>query len=390
MLCSELESHEELVPVQAVPELPAGLQPYSASSAATLELADYYAGSYGADSSSGYGSYGAYTAAAKAAAAFDAPVGAAGRSLLALPEKQQAAIKAAPAAKATLPKQEQGRDSKAAGNSSAAVAASCVPCPTCSNAPGNKGQQQQQQQQQQQLDNAKAGSCYCRYVSRSASWALEESACKAALYARCGPAGSLLECKHLEAYYAALAKSRVSPKDAPHVDAILAFLYVDCPPAPPCSCKALTLAAKETKSQREQCCADLKAWCQVPFSGIDCNEAVSFCSSKSSLAEDTVYGFSLVKTHGMDCQDVQFAAAYTSTVVDMPAAFEDVEAMFLEQQRLAVRQGRMAAGVTIAVALVASCVALGVAAFGVLVIVKHYAIRRVTAPMDTPSGWHSY
>jgi hypothetical protein len=152
----------------------------------------------------------------------------------------------------------------------------------------------------------------------------------------------------------------------------------------------LTLAAKETKAQRQQCCADLKAWCQVPFSGIDCNEAVSFCSSKSSLAEDTVYGFSLVKTHGIDCKDAQFAAAYTSTVVDMPAAFEEVEAMFVEQQRLAVRQRRMAAGVTIAVTLVASCVALGVAAFGVLVIIKHYAIRRVAAPMDVHSGWHVY
>jgi hypothetical protein len=103
-----------------------------------------------------------------------------------------------------------------------------------------------------------------------------------------------------------------------------------------------------------------------------------------------VYGFSLVKTHGIDCKDAQFAAAYTSTVVDMPAAFEEVEAMFLEQQRLAVRQRRMAAGVTIAVTLVASCVALGVAAFGVLVIIKHYAIRRVAAPMDVHSGWHVY
>jgi hypothetical protein len=353
-----------------------------------LELADYYAGAYGDDSSSSsYGTYGAY-AAQQAAAGMSAAVddvsaaGAAGRSLLAEPESQKAAVKTSvsAASAATAPAKQQSQSS----NATRSAAAACVPCPTCSNSPGGKGLQQLGDDS----SGSKAGSCYCRYVARSASWALEESACKAALFARCGPSGSLLECKQLEAYYAALAKSRSNPMDAPHVDAISAFLYVDCPPAPPCSCKALTLAAKETKAQREQCCADLKAWCQVPFSGIDCNEAVSFCSSSNSLAEDTVYGFALVKTHNADCKDAQFAAAYTSTVLDVPAAFEEVEAMFQEQQRLATRQRRMAAVATVAFTLAASCVAIGLAAFGVLAVVKHYAIRRVTTPVS--SNWHAY
>lgn len=375
----------ELLTVQAVPELPAGLEPLPLGSTAVLELADYYAGSYGQDSSSSYGAYGAYLGLQMAAAAAGGEaVGAAGRSLLAEPQKQHAAVKATPqpaaAAAVALKPQLQSNSTRAA------AAAACVPCPTCSSLPGSKGPQQLADASSS--SSSKAGSCYCRYVARSASWALEESACKAALYSRCGPAGDLLECKHLEAYYTALAQSRLNPADAPHVDAISAFLYVDCPPAPPCSCKALTLAAKETKAQREQCCADLKAWCQVPFSGIDCNEAVSFCSSSNGLAEDTVYGFSLVKTHGIDCKDARFAAAYTSTVLEVPAAFEEVEAMFEQQQRLAARQRRMAAAATVAFGLVAACFAVGLAGFGVLVIVKHYAIRRVTSPVST--DWHAY
>ncbi|KAF6262885.1 hypothetical protein COO60DRAFT_1624792 [Scenedesmus sp. NREL 46B-D3] len=114
-----------------------------------------------------------------------------------------------------------------------------------------------------------------------------------------------------------------------------------------------------------------------PFSGIDCNEAVRFCSSSKSLAADAVYSFALVKTHAEDCSAEQFAAAYTSTVTDVPAAFEEVEAMFVEQQRLVARHRRTAAAAAIAATLAASCVAVGVAAFGVLVAVKHYAIKRL-------------
>ena len=107
------------------------------------------------------------------------------------------------------------------------------------------------------------GTCYCRYNPRDSSWALEQAACRAALFNRCKSAGNLLECSQVEGFYRGLA---MPGSEAPHKDAITAFLYADCPPAPPCSCKAL-LAGSETATARGRCCTDLQAHCQVRAGG---------------------------------------------------------------------------------------------------------------------------
>lgn len=348
--------------VGPVPNMPPG---FSDSSIALMESSAPNGGldgTYG-DHGASYG-YGYYVQQATAASATAGKR----RSLLSEPEKQQPGVKPAAGPR----------------KSSTTKNTTCLPCPTCSNQPSSKAQQLKD-------GTSPSGSCYCRYNAHSASWALEESACRAALHARCGPAGSLLECAHLEAYYAALVSPKAGARP-PHVDSISAFLYVDCPPAPPCSCKALlALSVKETEVQKDQCCSDLKAHCQVPFSGLDCAEAVRFCSKSSREDDETVYSFALVKTHSVDCASPQFAAAYTSTTpADDLADEEEVAAMFALKEREAAQQRKLRTGLTIASTFVACCVAVAAAMVGVMALVQQHSLRRCTAPLMGSQDWSTY
>jgi hypothetical protein len=160
--------------------------------------------------------------------------------------------------------------------------------------------------------NRQPGTCYCRYNPATASWALEQAACRAALYKRCGQAGNsaMLECSDVDAFYRGLAMPGSEP---PHKDTLSAFLFVDCPPAAPCSCRSI-VAGGETPTARARCCADLKAHCQVPFSGLECEDVARFCRAGSQPTDPVgaLFSYVLVKTHGQDCSDPRLGAAYSS------------------------------------------------------------------------------
>ncbi|KAF8061905.1 CCB3 [Scenedesmus sp. PABB004] len=232
------------------------------------------------------------------------------------------------------------------------------------------------------------GACYCRYVPAAAAWALDEPPCRAALYGRCGGGGALLECAALDGYYRA-RRAGTPAGQAPGADAVSAFLYVDCPPAPPCSCKAAPRGAG--------CCADLKAACQVPFSGLDCGAVARFCAAKGAPASDEgglIASFVLVRTHGADCKAPAHAAAYAA-VADAGAAAGPpltAEAAALLLVRDAARERRgggdagdgggagegdsLATALSLMGALAASALVAGLALHGAITLVKRYASNR--------------
>jgi hypothetical protein len=241
------------------------------------------------------------------------------------------------------------------------------------------------------------GTCYCRYNPKDSTWALEQAACRAALFQRCKTAGALLECSQVEAFYRGLA---MPGSEAPHRDSLSAFLYADCPPAPPCSCKAL-LSGAETATARGRCCTDLQAHCQVPFSGLDCEDVGRFCRPYGRQSSDplgALFSYVLVKTHGFDCSSPKYAVSYASVVAGAAAGgsagrtAEADEAMrqlskaamvegisrFDAQQRGIFsadeysEQDRVAVLLTM---LVGGCIAVFVAAAGVAVIFKMVSTR---------------
>lgn len=238
------------------------------------------------------------------------------------------------------------------------------------------------------------GICYCRYNPKDSTWALEQAACRAALFQRCKTAGSMLECSQVDAFYRGLA---MPGSEAPHRDSLSAFLYADCPPAPPCSCKAL-LSGSETATARARCCTDLQAHCQVPFSGLDCEDVGRFCRPYGRQSSDpmgALFSYVLVKTHGFDCSSPKYAVSYASVVAGAVGAnggrtSEADEAMrqlskaamvegisrFDAQQRLSSdefsEQDRVA---VLATMLVGGCIAVFVAAAGVALIFKMVSTR---------------
>jgi hypothetical protein len=231
------------------------------------------------------------------------------------------------------------------------------------------------------------GTCYCRYNPKDSTWALEQAACRAALFSRCKTAGTLLECSQVEDFYKGLS---MPGSEAPHKDTLTAFLYTDCPPAPPCSCKAL-VSGKETPLERARCCTDLQAHCQVPFSGLDCEDVGRFCRPYGRQSSDplgALISFVLVKTHGFDCSSPKYAMSYASVVSTSGRPPVEVDAAIRQLSKAAMFQGvmqydydeadRVAALLTM---LVGGCIAVVIAAVGVAIMFKLVSAR---TPQTTP------
>jgi len=216
------------------------------------------------------------------------------------------------------------------------------------------------------------GTCYCRYNPKTSSWALEQAACRASLFNRCKTAGTLLECPQVDAYYRGLS---MPGSEAPHKDTLTAFLYTDCPPAPPCSCRAL-VSGSETPTAHSRCCADLQAHCQVPFSGLDCEDVARFCKPgrQSSDPVGALFSYVLVKTHGYDCSSPKYAVSYSSVVANSRSVAAERAVQQLSKAAMLegvmaspdfIETDRVAALLTM---LIGGCFAVAVAAVGVAVI----------------------
>lgn len=224
----------------------------------------------------------------------------------------------------------------------------------------------------------------------------------------------MLECAHLEGFYSAMSHPGV---ELPHRDLISAFLFVDCLPAPPCSCAAAVAAhGGESRQQRtvaghSQCCADLRVHCQVPFSGLDCADVSRFCGSTRNNADNfgAVYSYVVVKTHNVQCKDPQFTAAYTTSlsgsfwmadhgVAAVLAIADDVEAEALPLLLLRDELSRstfptthrhaLTAAVTIILTLMGSCLVAAVMLAGIISIVQQYGIKQCISPL--PADWTAY
>lgn len=224
--------------------------------------------------------------------------------------------------------------------------------------------------------------CYCRYNTKDSSWALEQAACRAALFSRCQSAGPLLECSQVDAFYRGL--SMPGSEEIPHKEALETFLYTDCPPAPPCSCRGL-LTGSETPTARSRCCADLQAHCQVPFSGLDCEDVGRFCRAGRQTSDPVgaLFSWVLVKTQGFDCGSPKYAVSYTSVVSASSGARSiGADDAIRQLSKAAMFEGltrydysetdRMAALLTM---LIGGCFAVAVAAVGVGVIFRIVSTR---------------
>lgn len=354
----------------------------SAGSTNALTLSVVPAGTYGEDAAS-YGSYGSYEKQAAIVEAHKLPT--AGRSLLAQAELSLNAI--------------QLRSSSLT---------SCPPCPTCTAAA--VGPHHSTSSTLATLLGAGfdlPGSCYCQYDSSKAAWALADPTCKSALFSRCGSAGTLLECAQVEAFY---SHSHPATRSM-HKGQISAFLFVDCPPAPPCSCRAVwTADAADTvynggtkAAGLDRCCGDLRAHCQVPFSGLDCAEVARFCSSHEALdlaQFATIHSYVEFKTHNLQCSELRSAVAYTVGASRLAAAASAVrdsgdssEGRLLHnamQQNIYFRAdwSSMSTAVVILLTLMGSCLFTAVVLAGVISLVQQYGITKCIV---TPANdWSAY
>ncbi len=224
-------------------------------------------------------------------------------------------------------------------------APTCPPCPACGEASYLRAAKLA----------ATAGTCYCRYDAATATWALSDAGCKSALYARCGAAGSLLECAHLEAYYSVEAPAAAS--------AIASFLFVDCPPAAPCSCNSLMFDGRVPATP--QCCSDLRAHCQVPFAGLSCRAVDAVCAG---MASNDVKAFVRVKTHNAVCA-ANTRPAYTLQRAD--AAVQKVA----ESSDVSSTLGAGLLGLMFG----AGFMAVSMAGVGVMALVQHFVQRQGAA-----------
>jgi hypothetical protein len=226
------------------------------------------------------------------------------------------------------------------------------------------------------------GVCYCRYDAAGATWALREPACRATLLAKCGASGALLECTTLEAFYSLPQHSQEDARAAQLSDQIAAFLFVDCPPSPPCSCARLRMDGADAPGAQAQCCSDLRAHCAAPFSGLDCDEVDAFCSGASpapARALDTVRQFVAVKTHSQDCAAPQHARAYTRLAPGggggaAPAAALGRPALALLQQLAGAHSGM--SGRAVALLVGAACLAVGASVAGMIALIQFAMVRR--------------
>ncbi|KAI8476604.1 MAG: hypothetical protein J3K34DRAFT_463891 [Monoraphidium minutum] len=178
--------------------------------------------------------------------------------------------------------------------------ATCPPCPACAGAGASASVASLlhlgSSTSAAAAGEGSMGTCYCRYDAAAGAWALREPSCRAALEGRCGPAGGLLECGAVQAYYGA------STRTAASADALSAYLFVDCPPPPPCGCAAAG-ALDGGRPAAAACCGELRAHCGTPFSGLDCDDVDDFCSARTAggAAPDAVRQFVAVRTHNQAC-----------------------------------------------------------------------------------------
>lgn len=239
---------------------------------------------------------------------------------------------------------------------------------------------------------SEAATCYCRYDARRTAWALNEGPCRAGLLRRCSRSSdALLRCSSVEAAYG------VDGSEAVARAAVSAFLFVDCPAAPPCACAALAStpqrnAAAAVRSRlHASCCAELQTHCQTPFSGLECTAVVRFCSAPPAraLEDAAIAAFALVRTHRSDCRSAGAAAARGDSVgsqaqaqkqrksaADVAALQRVADALLLPgvvvdedaERGVTVSGGgeEEILGMHVLVLLVACCVAIGMAATGAL------------------------
>jgi hypothetical protein len=213
-------------------------------------------------------------------------------------------------------------------------------------------------------------SCYCRYNEATNAWALLEPACKAGLYRRCDVGDNLLECAHLTGYY--------TEGDAAAAEKISAFLFVDCPPAAPCSCASLKLDGSDDASVSAQCCSDLRAHCQVPFSGLSCEEVSLFCAAGADAASsDAVSAFIHVKTHGATCAAPDAPTkAYKSSSMGSVSSADAVDALLQGAMHTADRPWPV-----LVLVVVSGLVAVAAALAGMAALWQHLTHRQYTAPL---------
>lgn len=228
----------------------------------------------------------------------------------------------------------------------------CPPCPTCT-------------------DSSQHGTCYCLYDAVTASWRLDDAACQSALYTKCGGAGSLLQCSQLDTFYSA-----AYGVERPHADDISSFLFVDCAAAAPCSCQHLKLDGSDSSAAQTQCCSDLRAHCQTPFSGLPCEAVESFCATaqKATAASPLIRQFVAVKTHGVDCQKVK--SAYS-----LQPSSEMLEDKLTGMSRQQHADNDNMSIAMLALMIAAGCIAVGLAITGSVVLVQHYMRREYAQPL---------
>jgi hypothetical protein len=212
--------------------------------------------------------------------------------------------------------------------------------------------------------------CYCRYNEATNAWALLEPACKAGLYRRCDVGDNLLECAHLTSYY--------TEGDAAAGEKIAAFLFVDCPPAAPCSCASLKLDGSDDASVSAQCCSDLRAHCQVPFSGLSCEEVSRFCAAGADAASsDAVSAFIMVKTHGATCAAPNAPTkAYKASTSGSVSSADAAAALLQGAMHTAGRPWPV-----LVLVVVSGLVAVAAALLGMAALWQHLTYRQYTAPL---------
>jgi hypothetical protein len=246
------------------------------------------------------------------------------------------------------------------------------------------------------------GSCYCPYNDETGTWDLAHHDCRATLLKKCGPSGALLECAHVESMFSGWVAGALN---MPHREDVSNFLFVDCPPPPPCVCKALLPGQQERDAlldgvtaalARQRCCRMLKAHCQVPFSGIGCGDIMPYCTSTKDM-DDVTAAYVAVKTHGINCSQpgagdaTRLAAALGSTSsdrsADLAATQEEIEMLVLqndmaERARLAGDKARQFyAGLTVGSVLTGACVAITAVVVGLTALMHHLRQVQYTRPV---------
>ncbi len=149
-------------------------------------------------------------------------------------EQQRARERAAPAGAAAAHRADQQREAAAAaaGSSSSSSSGGADEQPAPSAAMAAALRSARAAAASSALAGA-PGQCYCRYDADYNTFALGEEPCKQALYTKCR--ADQLSCGWLDAFYNHVAGAALA-HTLPHEQDILAFVFDDCQPHPPCAC----------------------------------------------------------------------------------------------------------------------------------------------------------